>query len=130
MRLPNTDESDIRVRSRQYALRVIRMAAKLPRDMAAQIIARQIIRSATSVGAHLAEANRARSVADFVSKVDGALQEVEETKYWLEMIADAGFLERKKLSLLLSESEEMIAIMSVIANKSRRSERATEVQRR
>jgi four helix bundle protein len=130
LRLSSDSAKDVRFRSRQFGLRIIRMAAKLPRDMAAQIIARQIIRSATSVGAHLAEANRARSVADFISKIDGALQELEESRYWMDMIADAGFLEKKKLSLLMKESDELMAMMSAMANKSRRFEKSAGAARR
>ncbi|MDQ3753159.1 MAG: four helix bundle protein [Acidobacteriota bacterium] len=90
--------SDLRVRTKSFALRVIRLYASLPKTTEAQVIGKQVLRSGTSVGAHYREARRARSTAEFISKVEGGLQELEETVYWLELLADSGIVPFSKLS--------------------------------
>lgn len=79
---------DLPVRTKLFALRVIRLYAALPKTTESQVIGKQILRSGTSVGAHYREAKRARSTAEFVSKIECALQELEETIYWLELLAE------------------------------------------
>jgi four helix bundle protein len=76
-------------------LAVIRLFAALPKRTETQILGRQLLRSGTSVGAQYREATRAKSNADFISKIEGSLQELEETEYWLELLAEAGFALRK-----------------------------------
>ncbi|MBU0509042.1 four helix bundle protein [bacterium] len=78
----NLKRDDLRPRTRQFALRIIRMYGSLPKTGAAKVIAGQMLRSGTSVGAHYAEACHAKSRADFVCKIEGAMQELEETRYW------------------------------------------------
>ena len=72
---------DLRTRTKAFALRVIRLFAALPKTTEAQVIGKQLLRSATSVGAHYREATRARSHAEFISKVEGGLQELEESAF-------------------------------------------------
>src|SRR6267154_2076107 len=79
---------DLRVRTKQFALRVIRLRAALPRDPATEVIGRQVWRSATSVGANFREAHRARSDAEFISKVGDCLRELDETSYWFELLVE------------------------------------------
>ena len=71
---------------------------------------KQVLRSGTSVGAHYREALRARSVAEFVSKLEGGLQELEETAYWLELLTKSNVVSGKRLAALLKESDELTAI--------------------
>jgi four helix bundle protein len=107
----------MRSRTRQFALRIIRLYASLPKSAAAQVIAKQILRSGTSVGAHYAESCRAKSRADFVNKVEGAMQELEETSYWLELLADSNFLKPARLALLHKEASELMSIfVSMVKN--------------
>lgn len=75
------------------------------------MIGRQIIRSGTSVGAHYREATRARSTAEFISKVEGGLQELEETCYWLELLIDSGIMPEERLSGLVNEANQLTAIV-------------------
>ena len=75
-------------RTRRYAIAVIRLYASLPKNTEVQVIAKQLLRSGTSVGAHYAEAHRAKSNKDFVNKLQGALQELEETLYWLGLLKE------------------------------------------
>ncbi len=72
---------DLKIRTREFALRIIRLYTSLPKTAEAQVIGKQVLRSGTSVGAHYREACRAKSNADFISKVEGGLQELEETLY-------------------------------------------------
>ena len=83
---------------------------------------KQVLRSGTSVGAHYREAVRARSVAEFISKVEGGLQGLEETSYWLELLAEAGVVPPSKLTDLRKEADELIAtlVASVRTAKQRR----------
>jgi four helix bundle protein len=72
---------DLRDRTKAFALRIIRMFSVLPTSRAAQVMGSQVLRSGTSVGAHYREACRSRSVAEFISKMEGGLQELDETAY-------------------------------------------------
>ena len=100
----------IKERTKAFALRIIRLYSALPNTSVAQVLGRQILRSGTSVGAHYREAYRARSTAEFVSKLNGGLQELEETTYWLELLSEAEILETNPLKPLLQETQELIAI--------------------
>ena len=80
---------DLKIRTKEFSLRIIRMYAALPKSTVGQVIGKQILRSGTSVGAHYREASKARSTAEFVSKLGGAQQELEETAYWLELLTES-----------------------------------------
>ena len=101
---------DLRARTKAFALRILKLYSALPKSTEAQILGKQVLRSGTSVGAHYHEACRAKSNADFVSKIEGALQELDETTYWLELICAARIVEEKRLKPLRNESEELIAM--------------------
>jgi four helix bundle protein len=103
--------NDLRVRTKDFALRVIRLYSALPKRTEAQVIGRQLLRSGTSVGAHFREATRARSDAEFISKVEGGLQELAEAAYWLELLGDAGIVPGSRLADLAAEASELMAIL-------------------
>jgi four helix bundle protein len=107
-------------RTRDFALRVIRLCAALPANRTSDVIARQLLRSGTSPGAHFREAIRARSKAEYVAKLNGGLMELEETLYWLEIVEGAGLLTMKKLESLRAETDELIAIYVSLINKWKR----------
>jgi|GEM_PF-287813 len=86
----------------------------------AQVLANQVLRAGTSVGAHYREAGRAKSDADFISKIEGALQELDETAYWLELIGEAEILPMKRLEPLHAEAEELMAILVTIVTRVKR----------
>ena len=111
---------DLRDRTKKFALRIIKLYSALPRRKDAQVLGYQILKSGTSVGAHYREAGRAKSDADFISKVEGALQELDETAYWLELIGEADILPIKRLQPLHNEAEELIAILVTIVTKVKR----------
>lgn len=89
---------DLKERTRRFALRIIRLYSGLPKSTVAQVIGKQLLRSGTSVGAHYREATRARSTAEFISKVDGGLQELEESAYWIELLVEANIIPAKRLT--------------------------------
>jgi four helix bundle protein len=98
---------------------VKRFYSVLPKDTVAQILGRQVIRSATSVGAQYREAQRAQSIADFLSKTEGALQEIDETSYWLELMEDSGIGAPDATSALKAEAKELLAIFVAITRKAK-----------
>jgi four helix bundle protein len=101
---------DLRARTKAFALRIIRLYTALPKTPEAQVIGKQVLRSGTSVGAHYHEACRAKSDADFISKLEGGLQELEETIYWLELLSDSRIFAKERLESLNVEAEELIAM--------------------
>jgi four helix bundle protein len=106
---------DLKLRTKAFALRIIRMYSKLPKsDTVAQVLGKQVLRSGTSVGANYREASRARSKAEFVSKIGDCLKEIDETEYWLELIADSGCVPANRMTELLDESRQLIAIFTTI----------------
>ena len=102
---------DLKSRTKEFALRVIRLFAALPKTTEAQVIGKQLLRSGTSVGAHYREGMRARSDAEFISKIEGGLQELEESCYWMELLVDAAIIPESKLNELLKEADELTAIL-------------------
>ena len=81
---------DLKVRTKQFALQMIRLYTCLPKTTEAQVLGKQVLRSGTSVGTQYREAQRAKSDADFINKVEGSLQELDETAYWLELLKESG----------------------------------------
>ena len=106
--------SDLKDRTKQFALRIIKLYSALPKRGPGQVLGIQILKSGTSPGAQYREAQRAKSDADFITKIEGALQELDETTYWLELIGESGTLPQRRLEPLLIEAEELIAIMVTI----------------
>jgi len=111
---------DLKDRTRDFALRVIRLCAALPSNRTADVIARQLLRSGTSPGAHFREALRARSKAEYVAKMNGGLMELEETLYWLEILGEANLIGPKRLDPIKTETGDLIAIFVSLINKWRR----------
>ena len=105
-----TKRNDLPARTKAFALRIIRLYSALPKAGAAQVIGRQVLRSGTSVGAQYREAFRARSKSEFASKMQSALQELEETVYWLELLTESGLMQKEKLANLSREARELTGI--------------------
>lgn len=111
--------SDLRQRTKAYALEIIKIYSLLPKETVAQTIGRQVLRSGTPIGAHYREANRARSNKEFISKIEIGLQELDETAYWLELLADSKRLSPDKLAKAIQETDELTAIFVTIVKKSK-----------
>jgi four helix bundle protein len=111
---------DLKVRTKEFALRIIRLYSKLPRtDTVAQVLGKQVLRSGTSVGANYREACRGRSKAEFISKIGDSLKEIEETEYWLGLLVDGGCVAPEKMAGLLDETRQLIAIFTTIDKHSK-----------
>ncbi len=112
-------EKDLAARTKQFARRIIRLFVALPKETAAQVLGKQVLRSGTSVGANYREANRARSKAEFIAKIGDCLKEADETLYWLELLMEEGFLSAQRLQPLVKEADELVAILTTISKRSR-----------
>lgn len=110
---------DLKKRTRAFSVRIIKLAATLKEKGAPQLIANQVFRSGTSVGAHCAEASHAKSRADFLNKIVGATQELEETLYWFDILVDSGIVKESRLIQLRTEAKELMAILVTIAKKTK-----------
>jgi four helix bundle protein len=108
---------DLKARSKTFALDVIRYSRKLPRGDEFTIIKRQMIRSATSIAANYRASQRAKSKADFISKMGTTEEEADETLFWLECLADLATREHAELKRLLKEADELVAI--IVASRKR-----------
>src|SRR5947209_20465587 len=115
-------ERDLRQRTLQFALRIIRLCAALPDPPEGRLIRGQLLRCGTSPGAQYREACRARSSAEFVSKIESSQQELDETDYWLALIEYAGILPASRLLDLKAEANELIAIFAASARTAKANE--------
>ncbi len=111
---------DLKVRTKHFALRVIRLVNSLPKNLVAQTIAKQLLRSATSVGANYRSAARGRSKPEFRSKLGIVLEECDETSFWLELLEESKIVPAPKIELLRREAHELTAIMVASLNTSKR----------
>ncbi len=112
-------KEDLRQRTKQFALRILRLYSALPQSTAAQILGKQLLRSGTSIGANYREAYRARSKAEFIAKTGICLGEAEETAYWLELLAEGEVIAPAKLTELMDECDQLIAILVTILNRAK-----------
>jgi four helix bundle protein len=108
---------DLRVRTKQFALRVIRLFCALPKRTEVDVIGKQVLRCGTSVGANFREAYRARSDAEFLAKLGDCLKELEETSYWLELLVEGEILAADRLAALQDECNQLTAILTTISKK-------------
>src|ERR1035437_7333709 len=114
------DERDLRPRTKMFARRIIRLYVALPKtDVVAQVLGKQALRSGTSIGANYREAYRARSKAEFISKIGDCLKEADETLYWLELILEESFISARKLEPLMKENDELLAILTTISKRAK-----------
>jgi len=113
------EEKDLAERTKKFARRIIRLFVALPREPVAQVLGKQALRSGTSVGANYREADRARSKAEFVSKIGDCLKEADETLYWLELLSDEKIVATSRLAPLIQEANELISILVTISKRAR-----------
>jgi len=110
---------ELRKRTKAFALRVIRLVEALPRKRAADVIARQLLRSGTSVGANYRSACRGRSKAEFIARMGVVEEEIDESIYWMELLIDAGLVKPNALEALVKEAREILAITVSSVNTAR-----------
>lgn len=113
-------KTELETRTKQFALKLIDLVERLPRNRAGDVVGRQLLRSGTSIGANYREANRGESRADFLHKVGISTKEAAETEFWLELIDESKHLQTAGTAELLQESGELIAILTTIGRNSKR----------
>jgi four helix bundle protein len=102
----------LRERTKQFALRIIRLGNSLPRTDAARVIGKQLLRSGTSIGANYRSAQRGRSRAEFKAKLGVVLEEADETVNWLELLVASGIVPEKRMKAILAEATELVKIFA------------------
>ena len=113
---------ELRGRTKQYASAIIRFYVRLPKEREeVRVLGKQLLRSGTSVAAHSREASRARSDSEFCSKLDGLLQEADESQLWLGLLRDDCGIEGESLKQVLRETDELLAIFTTMVAKLRKS---------
>ena len=113
------DSEELKARTREFGIRVIRLVEALPKSQSAGVIGRQLLRAGTSVGANYRSACRARSRPEFISKVGIAIEEADESLYWMEVLIDAGLVTKGKLGPLMQEGNELVAILTASVKTAR-----------
>ena len=119
----NMDKIDLKERTKRFALMVINIVEMLPKGRTIDVLSRQLLRSGTSVGANYRAACRAKSTADFISKMGIVEEEADETIYWMELIIEAGFSRQRELNSLLDEANQILAITVSSIKTARKSKR-------
>ncbi len=114
------ERAEFQARTKAYALRVIRLVERLPPGTTASVIGRQLLRSATSVGANYRAACRAKSPADFIAKVGIVEEEADESLYWMELLIASGIMSQAQLSALMAEGNELVAMTVASINTTRK----------
>lgn len=111
---------DIKKRTKDFALRVIRMVESLPKGKTSDVIGRQLLRSGTSVAANYRAACRAKSTADFISKMGTVEEEADESLFWMELIIESALIREELLKELMAEADELVAIIVSSINTARK----------
>ena len=112
-------KEELKDRTKKFAILIIKLVDDLPDTKAGRTIGNQIIRSGTSVGADYRTACRARSDADFISKITIVEEECDETLFWLELIVESNLLEKERLLALIKEADELTAIFTASGKTAR-----------
>lgn len=110
---------DLKQRTKTFALRNIRLCGSLRKSNEADVIGKQLLRSATSVGANYREASRARSNSEFIAKIGICLQELDEASYWIELLEEAEIMPPSKLADLKDEADQLLAIFTTISKNTK-----------
>jgi four helix bundle protein len=106
------DEEQLKQRTKQFALRIIKLVGLLPKTLEGREIGRQLIRSGTSIGANYRSACKGRSMAEFIAKLGIVEEEADETVYWLELVIEGNLLEKEVVEPLVQEANQFVAIMA------------------
>lgn len=114
---------ELRQRCKSYASAIVHFYCWLPtKRKEVQVLGQQLLRSGTSVAAHSREASRARSDAEFCSKLDGLLQEADESQLWLELLHEDCHISGDQIALLLKETNELLAVFTTIVSRVRKNQ--------
>lgn len=117
------NQDDLKKRTKQFALDIIRFVESLPKRRTAEILGNQLLRSGTAVGANYRSACRARSVADFISKMGIVEEEADESMFWMELLIASDLVRKEDLAALLDEADQMAAIAVSSIRTARKSQK-------
>jgi four helix bundle protein len=116
----NTKHDNLKDRTKKFALRIIRLVEALPKGKATDVIGKQLLRSGTSVGANYRAACRAKSTADFISKMGIVEEEADESIFWMELLIDSKLVAKERLLDLMEEAGEIVSIIVASIKPARR----------
>lgn len=116
----NLEHDETRKRTKLFALRIINLSQSLPDTREARVLGAQVLRSGTSVAANYRAAGRSRSRADFVSKISVAVEEADETIFWLELLVESGLVKHTRMAALMNEANQLLAILSASRRTAKR----------
>ena len=114
------NRKDLEIRTKEFAISVIRFVGKLPKSKLTEVLGYQLLRSGTSIGANYREAGRAESQADFIHKLSIVEKEASETQYWLELFKDTNTSNPKEVDTLLDEASQLLAIFTSAGRTAKR----------
>jgi len=117
------NKEELKTRTKQFALVIIKLVEELPHNRSGNAIANQLIRSGTSVAANYRSACRSRSNADFISKITVVEEESDETLFWLELILESGMIKKEELEPLIKEANELTAIFTASGKTAKQNNR-------
>ena len=117
---------NLQIRTKRFALEIIKFCEGLPKDDTSKILGRQLLRSGTSVGANYRAACRSKSKPTFISKMGDVLKEADESGFWIELLTESGKIEAKTATPLLKEANELVAIAISSINTAKRNSSAQE----
>lgn len=119
--MPDTYQWDeLRKRTKQFAIRIVKLFRALPRSREASVLGAQVLRSGTSVAANYRAVCRARSKAEFISKIGVVVEEADETVFWLELLVETGIVKAARMESLLGEANELLAIFAASQRTARK----------
>jgi four helix bundle protein len=120
IRWVNMVQGDLKNRTKRLALEIIKICETLPKGRTAEVLGRQLLRAGTSAGANYRSACRARSTADFISKMGVVEEELDESIYWIELLVESGILKSKTVDFLVKEANELLSITVASINTAKR----------
>ncbi|HUU13686.1 MAG TPA: four helix bundle protein [Terriglobia bacterium] len=109
---PTYPAEELKRRTKQFAIRIVKMSQALPNNREAWVLGKQVLRSGTSVAANYRAVCRSRSKAEFIAKIGVVVEETDETLFWLELLVETGVVPKERLAALLAEANELLAIFA------------------
>jgi four helix bundle protein len=109
----------LKKQTKQFGLRVIKITDAMPFKRSANVLGEQLLRAGTAVGAHYRSACRARSRAEFISKASLAIEETDQSLYWMEMLIESGLIPEEKLASLVKEADQIVALLTLAVDTAR-----------
>jgi four helix bundle protein len=126
--MKTTKAPDLKARTKEFAVRVVRLVDALPKRRSCEVLGHQLLKRATSVGANYRSACRGRSTAEFCSKLGIVEEEADEAMFWLELLIEAGIVRRELLADLLTEADEITAMVVASIRTARAARKAERVR--